>query len=285
MPEPLTVDAATPVVWLFGHPVGHSLSPLMQNAAFRYRGLPMRYVACDVDPCDLAGAVAELRSPRTRGANVTLPHKEAVLALVDEVEAEASRIGAVNTIVNVDGTLWGHNTDLGGFLAALRTASSEGAMGLECLVLGAGGAARAVVAALLKDGASQVWLANRTRQRAQALCEAAEDWGEAPCVPLGLDEVDTVVKACEIVVNTTSLGLPHSVKDLPIDVDTLHSGQVLLDLVYGTKPTALVKAARAKGLVAVDGREMLVQQAALSFQLWTGIEAPLEVMRGSIGSC
>jgi shikimate dehydrogenase len=284
VPDPLTVASASSVVWLFGHPVGHTLSPLIQNAAFRYRGLDVGYIARDVRSDALVGAVEELRSPRCRGANLTLPHKEAALSLVDDVEPEAARIGAVNTIVNDMGTLRGHNTDLGGFLSALRVASGDGAAGLDCLVLGAGGAARAVVAALLKDRAARVWVVNRTLQRAQALCEAAAAWGEAPCVPLALDKLSAAVYDCQVVVNATSLGLPQTVKDLPIDVDTLHSGQVLLDLVYAIEPTALVKAARARGVVAVDGKEMLVQQAALSFQLWTGIEAPLDIMRGSIGS-
>jgi shikimate dehydrogenase len=285
VPDPLAVVSASSIVWLFGHPVGHSLSPLMQNAAFRHRGLDVGYIARDVHSDALTDAVEALRSPHFRGANLTLPHKEAALSLVDDVAPEAARIGAVNTIVNDGGTLRGYNTDSEGFLSALRIAAGEGAAGLECLVLGAGGAARAVVAALVQDRAARVWVANRTRQRAETLCQAATAWGGSPCVPIAFGEVSAAVDSCQVVINATSLGLPHSVKDLPIDVDTLHSGQVLVDLVYGLQTTALVKEARARGLVAVDGKEMLVQQAALSFQLWTGIEAPLDIMRGSIGSC
>ncbi len=133
------------VVWLFGHPVGHSLSAAIHNAAFRYTGVDMRYVARDVPETALAEAVSELRSDRARGANLTLPHKVAALALLDGVDPEAQRIGAVNTIVNEAGCLFGHNTDLGGFLRALQTVMADGVRGLRCLVLGAGGAARAVV--------------------------------------------------------------------------------------------------------------------------------------------
>jgi shikimate dehydrogenase len=284
VPDRLTFDVTPSVVWLFGHPVGHSLSPLMHNAAFRCRGLETGYIARDVDSAGLAAAVEELRSPRSRGANLTLPHKVAALTLVDHLDPQAARVGAVNTILNRAGTLHGHNTDVGGFLGALRVASGAGATGLDCLVLGAGGAARAVVTALLQDGAARVWVANRTRERAQELCNATASWSNTPCLALGLDEGERVAASCHLVVNATSLGLPLSVKELPIDVDTLHDGQVLLDLVYGPRPTALVEAARARGVLAVDGKEMLVQQAALSFHLWTGLEAPLEVMRGSIGS-
>jgi shikimate dehydrogenase len=282
VPDRLRAIDFTTVVWLFGHPVGHSLSPIMHNAAFRHSGLDMTYIARDVRPEELAAAVEELRSPLARGANLTLPHKQAVLPLLDDVEEEAARIGAVNTIVNQDGRLRGHNTDFGGFLSALRTLSEDGATGARCLVLGAGGAARAVVAALVQDGAAQVWVANRTIERAAALSETASAWGTTAVDGLSMGDLDGVIAGCEVVVNATSLGLPHSVKDLPLDVDTLHSGQVLIDLVYGTEPTPLVKAARGKGLKAIDGKEMLVQQAALSYSLWTGMDAPLEVMRGSI---
>ncbi len=242
----------------------------------------MTYIARDVRPEELAAAVQELRSPLARGANLTLPHKQAVMPLLDEVEQEAARIGAVNTVVNHDGRLKGHNTDCGGFLSALRTLCEQGASGTDCLVLGAGGAARAVVAALVKDGAAQVWVANRTAERAAALAETASEWGATAVRALSLDDLDCVIDSCKVVVNATSLGLPHSVKDLPLDVDTLHSGQVLIDLVYGTVPTPLVKAARGRGLKAIDGKEMLVRQAALSYSLWTGMDAPLDVMRGSI---
>lgn len=282
MPDRLWVIESPTVVWLFGHPVGHSLSPLMQNAAFRHLGLDMKYTARDVEPHELAAAVAGLRSPLARGANLTLPHKQGVLSLLDEIEPEAARIGAVNTVVNEGGRLLGHNTDLGGFLSALRLVRTGGAAGVDCLVLGAGGAARAVVAALVKDGAVHVWVANRTKERAVALSEAADGWGTTAVCGLSLADVPSVTGSCDVVVNATSLGLPDAVKDLPLDVDTLHSGQVLVDLVYGTEPTPLVEAARRKGLLAIDGKEMLVQQAALSFRLWTGINAPLEVMRGSI---
>ncbi len=282
LPNRRNADAAVQVVWLFGHPIGHSLSPTMQNAAFLHAGLALRYVARDVGPGVLAEAIEALHSQCAKGANVTVPHKQAVLSMLDEIEQQAATIGAVNTIVHENGRLKGHNTDVGGFRRSLETVLPGGANGRKILVLGAGGAARAVLAALQQDEASLILVANRTMEHAQGLCQVAGGWGPAKCAALGLDEVETAVADCTVIVNATSLGMVGSVKELPIDVDILKSGQVLVDLVYGADDTALVKAARGVGLVAIDGREMLVQQAALSFKLWTGLEAPVDVMRGSL---
>ena len=169
----LDVTASTGLVAVLGHPVAHSLSPRMHNAAFRAQGVDMVYLAFDVHPERLGAAVDGLRALGLRGANVTVPHKERVILLLDEVEPLAARLGAVNTIVNEDGRLMGHNTDVAGFREALRTVRPEGARGLRCLVAGAGGAARAVVAALIEDGAARIWVYNRTHARAVSLCETA----------------------------------------------------------------------------------------------------------------
>lgn len=269
-------------IWLYGHPVGHSLSPRIHNAAFKEQKLDFEYAARDVPPPALPDAVAELRSPLVRGANITVPHKQAVTPLLDELGAEASRIGAVNTIVNEDGRLIGHNTDVYGFRQALRSVLPSGASGLACLVLGAGGAARAVVAALVLDGAARIWVANRTLTQAKTLCDSASGWSAVPCVPLALVEAGSFAKRADLIVNATSLGLTDSFKELPLDVDTFHGSQVLLDIVYRGGSTPLVRMAQTKGIVAVDGKEMLLQQAARSYELWTGHKAPLQVMRENI---
>ena len=284
MTEQLPVDTLTRLVWLLGHPVAHSLSPRMHNAAFQHQGLNLAYVAFDVPPECLAAAIAALRVLGVLGANLTLPHKETALEFLDDIEPLAAKIGAVNTIVNTDGCLRGYNTDVSGFQMALRSVLPRGAEGLRCLVLGAGGAARAVIAALADDRAACAWLANRTRQRAVVLCDSAAHWGSTECRALGLHEVGGVAADADVIVNATSLGLGDAVKDFPFDVDTLHSGQVVMDLVYATGPTALLRAARQRGAVAIDGREMLVHQAACSYQLWTGQRAPIDAMRESIDS-
>jgi shikimate dehydrogenase len=254
----------------------------MHNAAFRAQGVDMVYLAFDVAPERLPEAVAGLRGLGLRGANVTIPHKEAIALLVDEVEATARRIGSVNTVVNDQGRLLGYNTDKSGFAAALRTVRAEGSAGLSCFVAGAGGAARAVVAALMEGGARQIVVCNRTFDRAVSLCAQAASWGSATCVPLGEKDAAGAASACDLVVNATSVGLGPSIKESAVPVDILHSHQIVMDLVYGPSPTVLVREAKARGATAIDGKEMLVMQAAGSYELWTGRRAPTDVMRQSL---
>jgi shikimate dehydrogenase len=276
------VHAHTGVVCVLGHPVRHSLSPDIHNAAFSHQGLDLMYLAFDVPPDRLGAALGGIRALGIRGANLTLPLKEAAVHLVDEIDPVAEQVGAVNTVVNDAGKLCGFNTDVVGFAAALRSVLPSGAHGARCLVLGAGGAARAVVAALVADGADAIWVYNRTPERAAALCALASSWGGDACEALPSASRDEAARSADVIVNATSLGLPDTVKDFAVDVDTLHGGQVLVDLVYGAGPTRLVEAARARGVVAIDGREMLVMQAASSYELWTGHKPPLDVMRSAL---
>lgn len=278
----LDITARTGLVGVFGHPVGHSLSPRMHNAAFRAQGVDMVYVAFDVLPERLAMAVEGLRALGMRGVNVTVPHKEKVVSLLDVVDPLAARIGAVNTIVNDQGRLCGYNTDVAGFLSALRSVLRGGARGLRCLVAGAGGASRAIVAALSEDDAAEIWVHNRTFGRAQALCESAAGWGRSVCEAVTDEDLTARARAADLLVNATSVGLATSVKESAIPVDIIDSHQVVMDVVYGPRPTALVAAAKAKGAAALDGREMLVMQAASSYLLWTGLQPPLETMRESL---
>lgn len=278
----LEITAQTGLVGVLGHPVGHSLSPQMHNAAFRAQGVNMIYVAFDVPPERLASAVEGLRALGMRGANVTVPHKEKVVSLLDVVDPMAARIGAVNTIVNDEGRLCGYNTDVAGFLSALRSVKAGGARGLRCLVAGAGGAARAIVAALSEDEAAEIWVHNRTFGRAEALCELAGGWGRAVCEAVTDEALSARVQAADLLVNATSVGLATSVKESALPVDIVDSRQVVMDVVYGPRPTALVAAAKAKGAAALDGREMLVMQAASSYRLWTGLQPPIETMRKSL---
>jgi len=278
------IGAQTCLVGLFGHPVRHSLSPRMHNAAFRLQGLDLVYLAFDVVPDELPAAIAGLRALGMRGANLTVPLKESVLPLLDNVEALAQRVGAVNTIVNDGGVLAGHNTDVAGFTKALHVVLPEGAKDRRCLVVGAGGAARAVLAALVQEEAAVASVYNRHPERAAALCAVAGAWGLTDCRAVGEDALDTVARDADVIVNATPLGLASSVKEMPFPVDTIHSDQVVIDLVYGPGRTALVEAALARGAVAIDGKEMLVMQAALAYRLWTGLEPPVDAMRESAES-
>jgi shikimate dehydrogenase len=246
----------------------------------------MVYLAFDVRPADLERAIEGLRVMGARGANLTVPHKEPAMGMIDHADPVAAKIGAVNTLVNDEGVLHGYNTDVLGFSAALGAVrGAEGAQGLRCLVVGAGGAARAVVAALVDGDAAHVWVCNRTYRRALELCNTASSWGATPCEAGGLDRADEYARDADLVVNATTLGMTLSVKSFPVGVDTLHSGHIVVDLVYGTSPTSLVEAARARGARAVDGKEMLVMQAAGSYRLWTGREPPVDVMRAIADRC
>jgi shikimate dehydrogenase len=251
----------------------------MHNAAFAALGLDLAYLAFDVESARIGEAVAGLRALRAVGANVTVPHKQAVLPFLDGLDPTAERVRAVNTVVNEDGRLWGHNTDVGGFADALAGAWAGRPERIACLLLGAGGAGRAVLAALLDQGATEVHLFNRTPERARALCAEAAAWGHGGrCRAVLPEEVPGLGLQVNLVVNATSAGL-GAVKQNPLPADILSDRHLVIDLVYGAEPTPLLRQARQRGAVAFDGREMLVRQAARAFELWTGRPAPVEVLR------
>ena len=276
------ITAQTGLLGVIGHPVGHSLSPLLHNAAFRAQGLDYVYLAFDVPPGMLPSAIEGLKAIGARGANVTVPHKQEVLTLMDDLDPLADRVGAVNTIVNDEGRLTGYNTDVAGFAQALHRPLPSGAHGRRCLVAGAGGAARAVVAALTAEHAGEIWIFNRTAERARSLCEDAVRWGAAHCQPVSQEMLSEVGRDADIIVNATTVGLEPGVKEALLPVDIFSSRQVVIDLVYGRAPTGLVRDAQARGAITVDGIEMLLMQAASSYRLWTGVDAPVETMRKAI---
>jgi shikimate dehydrogenase len=263
----------------------------MHNAAFATLGLDWAYVPLPVAP-EPAGRVAEavrgLRALGFRGANVTVPHKQAVMAALDEVTAAARAMGAVNTIVvQEDGSLLGDNTDGAGFAADLQ-AHGVDVRGQQVLVLGAGGSARAVVYALGQAGAAGVTVANRSLARAQALVtELAPCAPDVPLCALALDEaLDEALEQAggraALVVNTTSLGMAPAVEGLPWpEAAGFAPGQVVYDLVYAPAQTRLLRLAAAGGARPIGGLGMLVWQGALAFTRWTGLAAPIDVMRAA----
>lgn len=272
------IDARTQLILLLGKPVRHSLSPTIHNHAFRELGLPLIYVAAEVSPENLADAVAGMRALGVVGANVTVPHKSAVLSLLDHIDERADRIGAVNTIVNSNGRLVGYNTDVDGFLSALDAVWGGEVGKTAALLVGAGGAARAVAAGLAGRGIKELRIWNRTTAKAAALCRQAEAWGARSC-----QVVDAITASqcgeVDLVIQASSFGLEEDVKHPLIPVDIFRRDVFLMDLQYGQSP--LVGAASARGLRAVDGLEMLVRQAAASFELWTGLKAPEHTMRAA----
>ena len=257
-----------PRLAVIGDPVSHSRSPAMQNAALESLGLAgqWRYEAVEASPAEFESTVREMAAGDYAGANVTVPHKEAALALAWEASEASRQIGAANTLVFDAGRVTAHNTDADGLLAALPDSPRE----QRALVLGAGGAARAAVWALLWEGAAvEVW--NRTPARAEAIC--AELGGAPAASP---DQ-----RAFGLIVNTSAAGLggEDPFEHLPLRRDGFGPGQTVVDMVYGEHPSALLAAAAPAGATVVDGLEILVQQGARSLEIWTGREPDLDVMR------
>ena len=267
----------TRVAGVIGQPVRHSLSPVIHNAAFRALDLDWAYVAFEVRPEGVAGALAGVRGLGIEGLNVTMPHKAAVVALVDHLDQAAGVLDAVNTIVNRGGVLTGHNTEGDGFLAAIRRDEGFDPAGKRCLVGGAGGAARAVVRALDGAGAAEIVVVNRSADRARAAAAVAVAGTARVGTAEETDGSDLVVNATPIGMGgvTTLDGAPIPP---PIDPARLGRGQLVVDLVYDPPITPLIEGARAAGAVATNGLGMLIHQAAHAFRLWTGEEPPLEAM-------
>lgn len=258
---------------IIGHPVAHSLSPVFQGAAFAHCGLDVSYERWDTPHAQLGGRVASLRDPAMLGANVTVPHKEAVIPLLDELGGQSARMGAVNTIVNREGRLFGFNTDGPGFVAALRNEASFEPAGKRVLLVGAGGAARGIAFALTEARAAEVAVSNRTAGRAEAV---AREIGR----PVSAVPWDGPLAGYDCVVNCTSVGM-HGGPDpdgVPFDVAGAKPGCLVVDIVYAPEDTPLLGAARAAGLKTLGGLPMLIYQGALAFEHWTGIPAPVDVM-------
>jgi shikimate dehydrogenase len=260
----------TPIGAVLGWPVTHSRSPAMHNAAFAALGIDAAFVALAIPPESLHHAVAGLAAGRFLGASVTVPHKEAVLALCDRVEPLAARIGAVNCLVFDDGRVIGHNTDAGGFVDSLVEAGVDVA-GRRAVLLGAGGAARAVHAGLVDAGAASVRV--RARRPGAATWIAAAPW-DGP-----LDDADLLVDCTPAALDPIT---EPAVNDT-IALDTLPSDAVVISLVYHRRPLLLDRAV-ARGHVAVDGRGMLVHQGARAFQLWLGRRPPTDVMHAALSA-
>ena len=265
----------TRVVGVIGDPVAHSLSPAIHNAAFAALGLDWVYVAFPVPRGRGGAAVAAVGDLGLAGLNVTMPHKADAAAACDDLSPAAATLGSVNTVVaRPGGRLFGDSTDGPGFLSAL-TESGIAVDGRRVLVLGAGGATRAVVLALGRAGADVV-VAARRAEAAEAVARLAPGARSVP-----LDDAADVAAHSDVVVNTTPLGMAAG-DPLPLDPSSLSAGQAVVDLVYHPAETALLAAARSRGAQAVNGLGMLVHQAALAFGLWTGVEAPLDAMRAGV---
>lgn len=276
------LSGSAAVVGIIGRPVAHSLSPLMHNRAFRHLGLNWVYVPFEVREDDLARAVEGLRALSVRGFNVTVPHKTAVLPHLDELTPAAAAAGAVNTVIHRAGRLVGDNTDGSGFVRSLAEEAGFDPRGKQVVVLGAGGAARAVAVALAAAGCARVAVANRTSQKAHELAALVERHGaEAAALPLERPALKQALCDAHLLVQTTSLGMAGS-EGLPVDADLLRPPLLVADIVYRPLWTPLLQAALARGCAVLPGWGMLLYQGAEAFERWTGVPAPVGVMRQAV---
>jgi len=262
----MKIDQNTTLFGVVGFPLGHTLSPVMHNAAFEATGLNAVYLAFPTK--DPEGCVRGMRALGIRGLSVTLPLKSAVLPFLDEVDPLAKMIGAVNTVVNDRGRLVGYNTDASGALKAMeeRTALPN----KRCLILGAGGAARAIGFILREKGVA-LCVANRSHQRGKELALSLQ------CPYIGLDEMEG--RSADLLVQTTPVGMAPHVEESIVPESILRPHMVVMDIVYNPVETKLLRMARARGCVTVSGLRMFLYQGAEQFSLWTGIEPPVEAMR------
>ena len=270
-------------VVLIGHPVAHSLSAAMQQAAFDDQGIDAAYELWDRAPLALADAITEVRGDDFLGANVTIPHKERVVPLVDRLTEEAQATGAVNTITREGHRLIGHNTDVPGFKAALDALVGRQKMPRLAIVLGAGGGARAVVYGLITEGFQRIIVFNRHLHRAESMVKhfgRSAAHMELRAMPWHESIIEAELAKSKVLVNATSIGLADDVSPIPADV--IPPELLVLDLIYSR--TRLLRDAEAAGSTIADGELMLLHQGAAAFTLWTGRPAPLEVMRAALSS-
>jgi shikimate dehydrogenase len=269
----MKIGGKTKVTGIFGYPVQHTLSPAMHNAAFETLGLDYCYVPFSVHPDQLEDAVKAIRALNMRGVNITVPHKEKVMPFLDEVNDEASLIGAVNTLVNREGNLIGYNTDGMGFMESLAEVGIS-PEGKDAVIIGAGGAARAVSFSLAAQ-ARTISIYGRTKEKVERLI--SDFWNIRKNILL-LEDISDIGRF-QMIVNATPLGLKED-DPLPFDASLLSPAQIVCDLIY--KKTALLEEAERKGCITLDGSGMLLWQGAAAFELWTGKKLDIEIMRNAL---
>ena len=267
---------------VMGWPVEHSLSPVMQNAALERAGMDYAYIALPVPPEHLEKAVEGLKVVGFCGWNVTIPHKTAIMNFMDEVDSSARMIGAVNTVVNKDGRLKGFNTDAAGFLRGLEHSNFK-ADGKNAVLLGAGGAARAVIWGLCQAGVSKIVIGVRNPGKAEPLAKVFRDYTDLYVFDWGTDEFRDALKGAELLVNTTPLGMEPKVDGMPpVELELLPKGTLVYDIIYTPSETRLLREAKRLGFSVVNGEYMLAGQGAEAFRMWTGKAPDESLMRRAL---
>lgn len=271
---------------IIGNPLGHSLSPVFQQAAFDHLGLDIKYKLLPAGIQDLEKTITSLRALDYLGANVTIPYKTDAIPFLDELDQAANLIGAVNTIVNKDGRLIGYNTDGLGFIRAVSLEAKIALDKIDVLIVGAGGSARAVLVALLKEKPSTIVVANRSIDRANILVESVHNSNgtDLQAIDLTTIEQHLLNREFDLIVNCTSLGMKGGLHEdgFAKILDYVNTNTIVYDLVYNPRETPLMVNAKKESRFVFNGLEMLIQQGAASFQIWTGKEAPLHIMRNAI---
>ena len=263
---------------VIGYPLGHTISPAFQQAAFDHLGLDANYEAIETPPSELNNRIEDLRSGRLTGLNVTIPHKTGIVSLLDEITEAGHLTGAVNTVSKTKTGLHGDNTDVVAIKEVLK--SSHIPPGISCLLIGAGGAARATLLALLDRG-DRVTVANRTLTTAEHLVNSLCPNSLSATIALSDPLLPTVVRQSQLIVNATAIGMEGSSASAqsPLPDDCLHQGQIVFDIVYRPARTPLLNQATNAGATCLGGLEMLILQGAHSFGIWTGHKPPLHIMR------
>ena len=278
----MQIDAHTRLFMLLGNPVDHSLSPAMHNAAFNYLNINSVYLACSVDDGNIGFAVNSLRALNAGGVNVTSPYKEKVIPYLDALSPEAKKLNAVNTIVYRDGQLYGESTDGEGFYRSLLEIKPTTKTGMSYLFVGIGGAARAAAFSLARHGASEILIANRSIEKAEAFIELLENENpslKSSCLPLKKDDLAEVIDRADVIIYGLSFDAPDFLGALAAVPTTGGKIKVLVDMRYHPDCTAIMNAVRAGGGEAHNGFGMLLWQAVFAFELFTARQAPAAVMR------
>ena len=279
-----TISGNAKLCGIIGDPIEHTMSPVIQNAAFEKLGIDYVYLPFRVRSEEVGKAIDGMRALNIRGLNVTIPHKVAVIPFLDKLDPLAEQIGAVNTIVNDDGALTGYNTDASGFLQALLEKGIE-PKGKNIVILGAGGASRAVSFILAEKEANLVIL-NRLLELdwAEELARKISQVFRKEVKALELDEKNLamVLENADILINATSVGMSPNINESPVPARLLKPGLIVYDIVYNPIKTRLLEEAEAIGAQTIGGLDMLVWQGALAFEKWTGVKAPIEVMRAEL---
>ncbi|HWI54130.1 MAG TPA: shikimate dehydrogenase [Desulfobacteria bacterium] len=279
------INGRTRVFGIFGWPVEHTFSPMMHNSAFDSLGLDCVYVPFPVNPDDLGKAVEGIRSLGISGVNVTIPHKSTVIKYLDEVSPEAKLIGAVNTITNKGGFLTGYNTDAMGFVKSLKLDGGTDPAGKRVMILGAGGAARAVTIQLALSGIKELTIVSPVAEEIASLSEVITGSLNIPVKGLIWDEqvISNCLEETDILIHATPLGMhPDTDKMPPVEVGLLPGHALVCDLIYNPGETLLLRKAAERGLKTQNGIGMLLYQGAIAFELWTGQEPPVEIMRDAL---